>query len=142
MLRGIAGFLIKTTKMIEIEPETMTAAPLIGVDFTENGQMSEIGKTSRRQPNPPAPVQIETPESIFAAAVAAINKRYQLGTLGRLAIERPDLAAEIERATDRVDITWRESGPVGSPAFKLALRTWYDLVILAIDYFEGATNGK
>ena len=67
--------------MIELEPETMTAAPRTRANFAENGQMSEPGKTSRRQPNPPAPVLIETPETVFSAAVRSINKRFQLGTL-------------------------------------------------------------
>ena len=40
--------------MIEIEPEILTAAPLIGADFTQNAKAGEMGKTSRRQSNPPA----------------------------------------------------------------------------------------
>lgn len=95
--------------------------------------MSPIGD------KPAAPA---APEELFNIAVAAINKRFKMGTLERLAIERPDLAAEIARAMDRVEITWRESGPVGSPAFKLALRTWYDLIILSIDYFEDGKNDR
>jgi len=128
--------------LIELEPETMTAAP------RTRRQSDPPAAAAKTAPDPGAdrrpsgaPVQIPdppaSPEELFNIAVAAINKRFKLGTLERLTIERPDLAAEIARAMDRVDITWRESGPVGSPAFKLALRTWYDLIILAIDYFEG-----
>ncbi len=113
--------------------QTATAtktAPAPGVDRRPSGVSVQIA-------DPPA-----SPEELFKIAVAKINQRFQLGTLERLTIERPDLAAEIARAMDRVEITWRESGPVGSPAFKLALRTWYDLIILAIDYFEGGNNDR
>ena len=128
--------------MIELEPETMTAAPrtrrksdppaAAAKTTPDPGGDRRPSGASVQIPDPPA-----APEELFNIAVAAINKRFKMGTLERLAIERPDLAAEIARAMDRVGITWRESGPVGSPAFKLALRTWYDLIILAIDYFEG-----
>ncbi len=111
--------------MIELEPETLTAAPEPVGDRRPGGSV--------QIPDPPA-----APEELFNIAVAAINKRYQVGMMERLAIERPALTAEIARAMDRVEITWRESGPVGSPAFKLALRTWYDLKISAINYFRGA----
>jgi len=98
--------------------------------------------------NPPAndakPAAVDAapadPETLFAAAVTAINGRYQLGTLEHLQDDRPDLADELARAFDRVNDTWRESekaGPLASPAFKLALRTWYNLTIMAIDYIQG-----
>lgn len=129
--------------MIELEPETMTAAPLIGADFGQNGQMSELSKTSRRQPNPPAPVQIETPETVFAAAVRSINKRYQLGTLEYIENHAHELAEEIRLALDRLDLIWSRWIPGADlQPFKRALRTYYNLIIRAVDIFEGATNGK
>lgn len=101
------------------------AAPEPGDDRRPAGAAVKIA-------NPPA-----TPQALFDRAVAAIARRYEVGTLARLDIERPDLAAEIERAMNRVEITWRESEPIATPAFRLALRTWYDLNILAIDYLRG-----
>jgi len=90
---------------------------------------------------PPAPADCE---ALFRAAVDAINKRFVPGTgfFERLQDERPDLAEAEKRAFDRLNQTWRESGPAASPAFKLALRTWYDSVITAIDYFKGGENDR
>ena len=93
---------------------------------------------------PPAPADCE---ALFRAAVDAINKRFVPGTgfFERLQDERPDLADELARAFDLVNQTWRESearGFAASTAFKLALRTWYDSVITAIDYFKGGENDR
>jgi len=136
--------------MIELEPETMTAAPRTGADFAENGQMSEIGKTFRRL-NPaageaaratnPAPVQIETPEEVFRAAVQAINKRFQPGTLEYIRDHFPEMAEEISRAFDRLNNTWGRWTPGANlEPFKRALRTWYNLHIKAIELFQETTK--
>lgn len=129
--------------MIELEPETMTAAPRTRADFGENGEMSGTAKTSRRQPNPPAPVLIETPETVFSAAVRSINKRFQLGTLEYVEDHAHELAEDIRRAFDRLNQVWAGWIPGADlTPFKLALRTYYNLIIRAVDLFEGATNGK
>lgn len=103
----------------------IAAAPEPGDDRRPAGAADQIA-------NPPA-----TPQALFDRAVAAIAKRYEVGTLARLDIERPDLADEIARVMDRVEVAWRESEQIATPAFRLALRTWYDLNILAIDYLRG-----
>lgn len=129
--------------MIELEPETMTAAPRTRADFSENGHLSETAKTSRRQPNPPAPVLIETPETVFSAAVRSINKRFRLGTLEYIEDHAHELAEDIRRALDRLDLIWSRWIPGADlQPFKRALRTYYNLIIRAVDIFEGATNGK
>ena len=138
--------------MIELEPETMTAAPRTRANFAENGQMSEPGKTSRRQPNPPeadfkmyptGDKPAETPESVFSAAVRSINKRFQLGTLEYIENHAHELAEDIRRALDRLDLIWSRWIPGADlQPFKRALRTYYNLIIRAVDIFEGATNGK
>lgn len=126
-----------------IELETMSAAPRTRANFAENGNIVETGKTSRRQPNPPAPVQIETPETVFSAAVRSINKRFQLGTLEYIENHAHELAEEIRLALDRLDLIWSRWIPGADlQPFKRALRTYYNLIIRAVDIFEGATNGK
>lgn len=125
-----------------IELETMSAAPRTRAGW---GKVPEIfpERETRRQPNPPAPVQIETPETVFAAAVRSINKRYQLGTLEHIENHVPELAEEIRLALDRLDLIWSRWIPGADlQPFKRALRTYYNLIIRAVDIFEGATNGK
>ena len=97
--------------------------------------MSPIGD------KPQAPADCE---ALFRAAVDAINKRFVPGTgfFERLQDERPDLAEAEKRAFDRLNQTWRESGPAASPAFKLALRTWYELNLDAMKEYEDYQNER
>jgi len=128
--------------MIELEPETMTAAPRTRAGW---GEVPEIfpERETRRQSNPPAPVQIETPETLFVRAVDAINKRFKPGTLEYIEGHAPELAEDIRRALDRLNQVWAGWIPGADLApFKLALRTYYNLIIRAVDLFEDSTNGK
>lgn len=140
-----------------IESETMTAAPLIGADFGEfrrqsnppaaGGSMTaeRIGANPGAQLAPvlPAAKPDETPEALFSAAVRSINKRFQLGTLEYIENHAHELAEEIRLALDRLDLIWSRWIPGADlQPFKRALRTYYNLIIRAVDIFEGATNGK
>lgn len=152
--------------MIEHEPEILTAAPLTGADFVQNGQMSEMNKTFRRQSNPPAaggsePVALigvnpgapapvlpaakrdETPEALFSAAVRSINKRYRPGTLAHIENHFPELDRLITDAFNQLEYIWARTVPDGGlQSFKRALVSWYNLNIQAIEIFEDSTNGK
>jgi len=131
-----------------METETMTAPARTGAwtnPPANDAKPAAAGSgLSTIVDKPPAPADCE---ALFRAAVDAINKRFVPGTgfFERLQDERPDLADELARAFDLVNQTWRESearGFAASTAFKLALRTWYNLTVKAIDYIRGGENDR
>jgi len=85
---------------------------------------------------PPIPDELN-PEGLFKTAAAAINERYNPGTLEYIQAHRPELAARIAKACDRVNAQWA-AGPAAGAGFKHALRTWYNLNLEAIDIFKRA----
>jgi len=85
----------------------------------------------------------ETPETLFAAAVRAINKRYQLGTQAHIEDHAPDLAARLALAFDRLNDAWAATVPgAGLGKFKRALRTWYELNLDAMKEYEDYQNER
>jgi len=45
-----------------------------------------------------------------------------------IAAERPEIAADLDRAELRLESEWRKAGPVASAAFRDALRDWFNLI--------------
>ena len=91
----------------------------------------------------PEPATIETPEALFLAAVQAINKRYQAGTLSHVQAKHPALYDRIGRAFDLLNYIWGGLVPGGGlDHFKRSLRTWYKLNLEAIQIYEDLKNDR
>lgn len=84
---------------------------------------------------------LEDPADLFRRAAAAINERYIPGALAYIETNRPELSARIDTAFDRVNREWEAAEPAAGPAFKRALREWFDLNLLAIEIYKGRENG-
>jgi len=118
-------------------------ADLMAVEnSTPISQAADFVGVRNHTPKPAADPD-ETPETLFGAAVQAINKRYQPGTLEHAEDHLPELAAQMKQAFDRLNWIWSGWIPGANlEPFKRSLRTWYDLTFTAIKEFEDFKNER